>query len=71
MVDSISFMSNPIDLSAITLNKVLLIMTRLGIQRLIFTKSFGIFVEVVEERGLQMCHPPFIHHSSIKAVTVC
>lgn len=46
-------MSNPIDLSAITLNKVLLIMTKgLGIQPLIFVKSFRILVEVVEERGI-------------------
>lgn len=46
-------MSNPIDLSAITLNKVLLIMTKgLGIQPLIFVKSSRILVEVVEERGI-------------------
>lgn len=69
MAGSISFMSNLIDLSAVTLNKVLLIMTGLGIQRLVFVKSFRIFVEVVEERGIfsdpgYKCaeiHPPFIN----------
>lgn len=46
-------MSNPIDLSAITLNKVLLIVTKgLRIQPLIFVKSLGIFVEEVGERGI-------------------
>lgn len=71
MVDSISFMSNAIDLSAITLKKVLLIMTGLGIQHLIFVKSFRIFVEVVEERGISLIRATnvqkFIRHSSIKA----
>lgn len=69
MAGSISFMSNLIDLSAITLNKVLLIMTGLGIQRLVFVKSFRIFVEVGEERGIfsdpgYKCaeiYPPFIN----------
>lgn len=43
-------MSNPIDLCAITLNKVLLIMSKgLRIQPLIFVKSLGICVEEVGE----------------------
>lgn len=43
-------MSNPIDLSAVTLNKVLIIMSKvLRIQPLIFIKSLGVFVEEVGE----------------------
>lgn len=43
-------MSNPIDLSAVTLNKVLIIMSKvLRIQPLIFVKSLWVFVEEVED----------------------
>lgn len=67
-------MSNPIDLGAITLSKVLLIMSKeLRIQPLIFVKSLGIFVEEVGERGIvsdpdYKCaeiHPPLVSKRQI------
>lgn len=46
-------MSNPFDLSAITLNQVLFILNKgLRIQPLIFVKSLEIFVEEVGDRGI-------------------
>lgn len=67
-------MSNPIDLCAITLNKVLLIMSKgVRIQPLIFVKNLGIFVEEVGERGIlsnpgYKCaeiHPPLASESAL------
>jgi len=67
-------MSNPIDLSTITVNKVLLIVSKgLRIQPLIFVKSLGIFVEEVGERGILSdpgckcaeIHPPLVSKRQI------